>query len=89
MRKIFLIILLISVYACKHERRDVIALKQSVKKNLFNEGTLALEKLGELLIESVIGGREIATYKLHNPITYLYDNKIIEIHIVSKCILPL
>ncbi|MCH2194283.1 helix-turn-helix domain-containing protein [Kordia sp.] len=49
MRKIFLIILLISVYACKHERRDVIALKQSVKKNLFNEGTLALEKLGELL----------------------------------------
>ncbi len=37
----------------------------------FQEARLNLSKIGSILIESIVGGRKITTFKLHNGISFL------------------
>jgi len=49
MRIFLLLVLVISMNACKQKKQGVLELKESVKKNLFNDGKEAIKKLNELL----------------------------------------
>lgn len=63
----------------KHWEIDHICYRTTSEKN-YIESKNYFSTLGELLIESEVGGRQIATYKLENPIKYKsYNIPLVEV----------